>query len=100
MHIQVINFSLDGISRTEYETVCGELAQSFAEFPGLVSKHWLANEETNTYGGIYIWESIDAYQAFIDSELFAGVGANPALANIESKDFAVIEAPTRITRGM
>ena len=100
MHIQVINFNLAGISRTEYETVCDELAQAFADLPGLVSKHWLANEKTNTYGGIYIWESEDAYQAFIDSELFAGVGANPALANIESKNFAVIEAPTRITRGI
>ena len=100
MHIQVINFNLDGIGRAEYEAVCDELAEAFAQLPGLVSKHWLANEETNTYGGIYIWESVDAYQSFIDSELFAGVGANPALANIESKDFAVIEGPTRVTRGL
>ena len=100
MHIQVINFNLDGISRTEYEAVCDELAETFAALPGLVSKHWIVNDETNTYGGIYIWESKDACQSFLDSELFAGVGANPALANVESKDFGVIEAPTRITRGL
>ena len=100
MHIQVINFNLDGISRTEYEAVCDELAETFGALPGLVSKHWIANDETNTYGGIYIWESRDAYQSFLNSELFAGVGANPALANVESKDFGVIEAPTRITRGL
>ena len=36
----------------------------------------------------------------LKSELFAGVGANPALVNIVSKDFDVIEAPTRVTRGL
>jgi heme-degrading monooxygenase HmoA len=100
MHIQVINFNLEGITRADYEAVCDELAGTFAELPGLISKHWLADEENNTYGGVYIWETRDAYQAFLNSELFAGVGANPALVNIESKNYDVIEAPTRITRGL
>ena len=100
MHIQVINFNLEGITRADYEAVCDELAGAFSALPGLISKHWLADEENNTYGGVYIWETRDAYQAFLNSELFAGVGANPALVNIESKNYDVIEAPTRITRGL
>ena len=47
MHIQVINFNLEGISRAEYEAVCDELAGAFAQLPGLISKHWLADEENN-----------------------------------------------------
>ena len=39
MHIQVINFNLDGITRAEYEAVCDELARAFSELPGLISKH-------------------------------------------------------------
>ena len=100
MHIQIINFNLDGIGRSEYDQVCDDLAQTFADVSGLISKHWLANDGTNTYGGVYVWESKDAYEAFIASELFAAVGGNPALANVSSLDFDVIEAPTRITRGM
>jgi len=100
MHIQVINFNLEGITRADYEALCDELAGAFSELPGLISKHWLADEENNTYGGVYIWETRDAYQAFLNSELFAEVGANPALANIESKNYDVIEAPTRVTRGL
>ena len=100
MHIQIINFNLDGIGRSEYDQVCDDLAQTFADVPGLISKHWLANDGTNTYGGVYVWESKDAYEAFIASELFAAVGGNPALTNVSSLDFDVIEAPTRITRGM
>ena len=100
MHIQVINFNLEGINRAEYETVCDELAGAFAALPGLISKHWLADEENNTYGGVYIWETRDAYEAYLNSELLAGVGANPALVNIVSTDFDVIEGPTRVTRGL
>lgn len=100
MHIQIINFNLDGIGRSEYDQVCDDLAQTFADVPGLISKHWLANDGTNTYGGVYVWESKDTYEAFIASELFAAVGGNPALANVSSLDFDVIEAPTQITWGM
>ena len=100
MHIQVINFNLEGINRAEYEAVCDELAGAFAALPGLISKHWLADEENNTYGGVYIWETRDAYEAYLNSELFSVVGANPALVNIVSKDFDVIEGLTRVTRGL
>jgi heme-degrading monooxygenase HmoA len=100
MHIQVINFNLEGITRADYEALCDELAGAFSDLPGLISKHWLADEENNTYGGVYIWETRDAYQAYLSSELFAGVGAHPALVNIESKDYGVLEAPTRVTRGL
>ena len=100
MHIQVINFNLEGINRAEYEAVCDELAGAFAALPGLISKHWLADEENNTYGGVYIWETRDAYEAYLNSELFAVVAANQALVNIVSKDFDVIEGPTRVTRGL
>ena len=100
MHIQVSNFNLEGINRAEYEAVCDELAGAFAALPGLISKHWLADEENNTYGGVYIWETRDAYEAYLNSELFSGVAANQALVNIVSKDFDVIEGPTRVTRGL
>ena len=39
MHIQIINFNLDGISRSKYEQVCNDLAQTFADVPGLISKY-------------------------------------------------------------
>jgi hypothetical protein len=38
MHIQIINFNLEGINRAEYEAVCDELAEAFASLPGLVVK--------------------------------------------------------------
>jgi len=98
MHIQLINFNLEGINRAKCEAVCDELVGAFTALPGLISKNWLADEENNTYGGVYIWETRDAHEAYLNSELFVGVGANPALLNIVSNDFDVIECPRRVTR--
>ena len=47
MHILIINFSIEGITRAQYEEACDGLASAFAAVPGLVTKQWLANEETN-----------------------------------------------------
>jgi heme-degrading monooxygenase HmoA len=100
MHIQVINFHLKDLSEVHYRDVCDELAPAFAEIPGLVSKVWLANHATNTYGGVYTWSSRDAMEEFTKSELFKAVATNPNLANIASADFDVLEDPTRVTRGL
>jgi heme-degrading monooxygenase HmoA len=100
MHIQVINFHLKDLSEVNYRGVCDELAPAFAEVPGLVSKVWLANRATNTYGGVYTWSSRDAMEEFTKSKLFSAVATNPNLANITSADFDVLEDPTRVTRGL
>ena len=53
MHIQIINFNLKDLSEEDYQAAGEELAPAFADVPGLISKVWLANSETNTYGGVY-----------------------------------------------
>ena len=100
MHIQVINFKLSGIASSEYEAACDDIAQEFSELPGLISKHWLSNPESNTYGGVYIWESREDMEVYLESDLFAGVKDNPAFVDVESRDYGVIEGLTRITRGL
>ena len=90
MHIQVVNFNLEGINHDDFMQIADTAAPAFAGVPGLVSKVWLCDQENNTYGGVYIWETEEAMQNYLESELFHGVGANPALANAESKEFEVI----------
>jgi hypothetical protein len=50
MHVQVINFNLEGINRTEYEAVCDELAGAFAELPGLFPNTGLPMRKTTRMG--------------------------------------------------
>jgi hypothetical protein len=100
VHIQVVNFHLKDLSEGDYLALCDELAPAFAEVPGLVSKVWLANPATNTYGGVYAWTGREAMEKFSKSELFGAVVSNPHLAEITSVDFDVLEAPTGVTRGL
>lgn len=68
--------------------------------PGLISKVWLANASTNTYGGVYTWEDREAMEQYRESELFSAVATNPHFAEVSSTDFGVLEGPTSVTRGL
>ncbi len=100
MYIQIINFQLNGIGEEDYVGLCDQLAPSFAALPGLVSKVWLADPATNTYGGVYTWRDRQAMEDFTKTDLFNAVATHPNLANVTSRGFAVLEAPTRVTRGL
>jgi len=100
MHIQIINFHLKGVSEADFRALCDEVAPAFAEVPGLISKVWLANRTTNTYGGVYTWATREAMEEYAKSDLFKAVATNPNLADITSIDFNVLEDPTSVTRGL
>ena len=53
MHIQVVNFNLEGLSHEDYSNAATDLAPAFNEVKGLISKVWLSDEDANIYGGIY-----------------------------------------------
>ena len=97
MHILIINFNLNGIDRAQYESVCDEVAPAFAAVPGLLSKKWLADEATNTYGGVYLFKDKQAMLDYQQSELYSSVGSNPAFANVTAVDFEMLAAPSKVT---
>ena len=98
MIIQVVNFNLDGLSDADYRRVCDGLAPELARVPGLLSKVWLADEASNTYGGVYTWVDHQALDAFIRSDFFKAFASNPDFANITSTVFGILEGPSQVTR--
>ena len=99
MHVQIVNFRLEGISEEDYRGIAESIAPAFANLPGLVSKTWLANPETNTYGGVYVWQSREAMEDYKETDIYKGMATNPLFEDMVVKDFAVLEGPTRLTRG-
>lgn len=97
MHIQVVNFNLKNMTDGEFRKMCDELAPNFANLPGLISKVWLEDKATNTYGGVYTWRDRNDYVAYTKSELYQAIGKHPNFTNITSRDFGVLEGPTRVT---
>ena len=80
MHIQVIDFELN-IPHEDYIAGATEAASVFSEMPGLISKHWLGDKENQIYGGVYVWESKEACEAYKAGPVFADVMSNEMYKN-------------------
>ena len=77
-----------------------QLAPAFAKSPGLISKTWLADAASNTYGGVYLWDTETSCSNYKASELFHAVKTHPNFAEVSSREFGVLGGPSRITRAV
>jgi hypothetical protein len=101
MHAQIITYELSDISQADYlKQMVEPDAPILADVSGLISKVWLADEESNRFGGFYLWESKEAMEAFMQSDLVAAVVSRPFVKTVSSVDYTVNEAASRITRGL
>ena len=100
MLIQIINYSVEGVSEQELNELCDQLAPAIAAMPGLISKTWLANPETNTYGGVYHWQDQASIDNFMGSHLVADFVGHPNIANVTSQVFDVMVEQSKVTRGL
>lgn len=98
MHVKIINFNLVDMTEEGYADACDQLAPAFAALPGLLTKIWLCDPASNTYGGVYLFRDRDSCDAYASSELFRTVGTFPNFTNITARDFAVDETNTRRTQ--
>ncbi len=52
-------------------------AESFYQhMPGLLTKAFVLNEQTGEYGGLYVWETREALDTFINSDTFKSSRSN------------------------
>lgn len=100
MEILIVNFSLDGMTESEFRNKCDQVAPAFAALPGLISKVWLSDPTNGVYGGVYTFEDEGALQAYLGSALFEQVGATPGFTEFSVRQFGVLTGPTAVTRGL
>ncbi len=100
MNVLTVTFNLKDLSEENYRAGCESGADAFAAIPGLISKVWLADRESNTYGGVYTFTDRESMEAYTRSDLFKSIGATPNFVNLTASRFDVIEGPTRVTRGL
>ena len=101
MHAQLITYQLQDISHEEYfKQMVEPDAPVLAKVKGLISKVWLTDEEKNTFGGFYLWESKTAMENFMHSDLVKAVVSRPYVKNVSSVDYQVNQNASLITRGV
>ena len=101
MHAQVITYQLNDISQADYlEQMVEPDAPILSNVKGLISKVWLSDIDKNTFGGFYLWESKEAMETFMHSDLVKAVVSRPFVTNVSSVDFDVNQKASLITRGI
>jgi hypothetical protein len=99
MDVLIVNFKLDGVPAEAWEQKAVQLAPKFAAMPDLLSKVWLADRETDTYGGAYLWQDRASLETYLAGPVFGALPEMPGVHSIETRTFDALEAPTRISGG-
>jgi len=75
-----------------------EPAKMIAQTPGLNWKIWLANEDTDEAGGLYLFDDEASAEAYLKVRT-PQWESSPAIGEIKVKQFDVVDELTEITRG-
>jgi hypothetical protein len=97
MYVRIVTFHLDGITPEQYEEHCEQIAGGFLEWPGLLAKVWLSDADTNTFGGVYLFESEDAADLSRSTDIFVGMADNPNFTDVSVREYGTVEAATAVT---
>jgi hypothetical protein len=97
MYARIVTFHLDGITAADYAQHAEEVAPAFTEWPGLLAKVWIADNDTGTYGGIYLFADQASADLSRDTDVFRFLATNPAFADLSIREFDALDAPTAIT---
>jgi len=68
MVVQIVRFR-SGLPDEDVRQLYEARAPRYREVPGLVQKYYLAFQETNEHGAVYLWESHEALRRFRESDL-------------------------------
>jgi hypothetical protein len=72
-----------------------QYAEALRERPGLISKVWIQNGET--LGGFHVFESKETADAYLASEMAAGLQATEGFDDFDVRGFDVLEELSAMT---
>jgi hypothetical protein len=99
MVIVQINACYQNVTRAEREArYTDALAAKFRNIEGLNWKIWLDSPDEPRIGGIYLFESRAAADAYLAGPLVAALRSNPEVFNLEIHTFDVRERMSELTR--
>jgi len=97
MEALVVTFKTHA-SQEQFTAATAEHAPVFAELDGLLAKIWIADPESGTDGGIYFFRDRTALDAYLESDLFESILAEPSFEGTTHRRYQVIEELTAYSR--
>ena len=93
-----INFNLN-VPVAEYQKMADSVAHAFVDVPGLRWKIWLLNPAAKEAGGIYLFDSQESLNLYLNGPLVTRLRGLTSIRNISIKQFEVMPEITALTRG-
>ena len=96
-YVLQVDFKMNGPFGDEMADAFSDLAKSINEEEGFLWKIWTENPQINEAGGIYIFETRETAENYIEmhSKRLAGFG----ISEVNAKIFAINSKLTEITKG-
>ena len=96
-YVLQVDFKMNGPFGDEMGEAFSDLAKSINEEDGFMWKIWTESPETNEAGGIYIFETKETAEKYMDmhSKRLASFG----ITDVNAKIFAINSKLTEITKG-
>ncbi|MFC3039769.1 monooxygenase [Virgibacillus xinjiangensis] len=96
-YVLQVDFEMDGPFGDEMAEGFSDLAKSINEEDGFIWKIWTESPETNEAGGIYVFETKETAEKYLDmhAKRLAGFG----ITDVHAKVFAINSKLTEITNG-
>lgn len=97
MRLLQMDFPFSGQGKDEMDRTLQDLAQSIADYPGVIWKIWTVNEDTHEGGGIYLFEDEASLKAYVEmhTERLRSMG----VTTVNAKIFEIPQSLTEITCG-
>lgn len=86
MHALLITFTSTA-DENELRSMATQFADALQGLPGLMTKAWLADGDTQ--GGFYLFADSESAQAYASGPLVASLRSYPAFRDVAVRDFAV-----------
>ncbi len=94
-----VAFTYDFATAEEYIAAVSPMAEQWNAVPGLIWKTWTLNPDIKRAGAVYHFESAEAAQAYLGSDLGQAVATHPNLSEFDVTIYNVMAAETLITHG-
>jgi putative monooxygenase ydhR len=97
MEALVVTFK-NHASQEQFTAATAEHVPLFAEVDGLLAKIWIADPESATKGAIYLFGDRTALDAYLESDLFASILAEPSFEDASWRRYQVLDELTAGTQ--
>jgi hypothetical protein len=97
MEALVVTFKNDA-NQEQFTAATAGHVPVFAELDGLLAKVWINDPESRTYGGIYFFSDRSALDAYLASDVFASILAEPSFEDASWRRYEVLDELTAGTQ--